>query len=159
MKYRSNVKKYSEFLFEVVDDTFHDRTKKNQDAGQFSIIVGGISYGQGSSREHAALCPMSLGVKAVITKSMERIHKANLINFGIIPLNFVNEGDYDKIEQDDELEMAGIKGVIAGGQDIFKIKNKSKGFEFDVNLELSKQDREKILEGGTLNVIGLRTSN
>ena len=159
MKYRSNVKKYSEFLFEVVDDTFHDRTKKNQDAGQFSIIVGGISYGQGSSREHAALCPMSLGVKAVITKSMERIHKANLINFGIIPLNFVNEADYDKIEQDDELEMAGIKGVIAGGEDTFKIKNKSKGFEFDVNLELSKQDREKILEGGTLNVIGIRMSN
>ena len=156
MKYRSNVKKYSEFLFEVVDDTFHDRTKKNQEEGKFSIIVGGISYGQGSSREHAALCPMSLGVKAVITKNMERIHKANLINFGIVPLNFANETDYDKIDQNDELEIKDIKAAIESDVDTIKIKNLSKNFEFEAKLELSKQDREKIIEGGTLNVIAKR---
>ena len=159
MKYRSNVAKYSEFLFEVVDDTFHDRTKANKDAGKFSVIIGGISYGQGSSREHAALCPMYLGVKAVITKTMERIHKANLINFGIVPLNFVNEADYDKIDQDDELEMVNIKGIIEGEGDLLKVKNKTKGYDFEVKFELSKQDREKILEGGTLNVISKRRSN
>ena len=95
MKYRSNVPKYSEFVFEIVDNTFYKRAVEYRDKGKHNIIVGGLSYGQGSSREHAALCPMFLGVKVVIAKSFERIHSANLINFGIIPLTFKTETDYD----------------------------------------------------------------
>ena len=153
MKYRSNVPKYSEFLFEIVDDTFHDRAKKIKEGGKYNIIVSGISYGQGSSREHAALCPMYLGVKAVIAKSMERIHKANLVNFGIVPLIFTNEGDYDDISQGDKLELPGVRNALSGTDNTLKVVNKTKGTEFGVKYELSKLEREKILAGGTLNVI------
>lgn len=153
MKYRSNVPKYSEFLFEVVDDTFHDRAKKIKEGGDYNIIVSGISYGQGSSREHAALCPMYLGVKAVIAKSMERIHKANLVNFGIVPLIFTNEGDYDDISQGDKLEIPSVRNALSGTDNALKVMNKTKGTEFEVKYELSKLEREKILAGGTLNVI------
>jgi aconitate hydratase len=153
MKYRSNVPKYSEFLFEVVDDTFHDRAKKIKEGGNYNIIVSGISYGQGSSREHAALCPMYLGVKAVIAKSMERIHKANLVNFGIVPLIFTSEGDYDDISQGDKLEIPSVRNALSGTDNTLKVMNKTKGTEFEVKYELSKLEREKILAGGTLNVI------
>jgi aconitate hydratase len=149
MKYRSNVPKYSEFLFEVVDPTFHDRAEKIQQDGKDNIIVGGLSYGQGSSREHAALCPMFLGVKEVIAKSLERIHTANLINFGIIPLTFKNDGDYNKVEQGDNIEIPGIKSVIKSGE-IMKVKNKTKGVEFEVDYNLSDRQKEIILAGGTL---------
>jgi len=149
MKYRSNVPKYSEFLFEVVDPTFHDRAEKIQESGKDNIIVGGVSYGQGSSREHAALCPMFLGVKAVIAKSLERIHTANLINFGIIPLTFKNDGDYNKIEQGDDVEIPNIKQTIREGGAL-KVKNKTKGVEFEVDYNLSDRQREIILAGGTL---------
>ena len=149
MKYRSNVPKYSEFLFEVVDPTFHDRAKKIRDSGKDNVIVGGVSYGQGSSREHAALCPMFLGVKAVIAKSLERIHTANLINFGIIPLTFKNDGDYNKIEQGDDIKIPDIKKSIEKGGRL-KVKNKSKNVEFEVDYNLSDRQREIILAGGTL---------
>ena len=149
MKYRSNVPKYSEFLFEVVDPTFHDRAEKIQNSGKHNIIVGGLSYGQGSSREHAAICPMYLGVKAVIAKSLERIHTANLINFGIIPLTFKNDSDYDKVEQGDEIEIPNIKNVIERGGAMM-VKNKTKGKEFEVDYTLSERQREIILAGGTL---------
>jgi len=149
MKYRSNVPKYSEFVFEIVDPTFHDRAVKIRDAGKHNIIVGGLSYGQGSSREHAALCPMYLGVKAVIAKSLERIHKANLINFGIIPLTFKNDEDYASIDQGDELEIPNIRAIIKEGEKLV-VKNKSKGIEFEVNYELSEREKEIILAGGTL---------
>jgi len=149
MKYRSNVPKYSEFLFEVVDPTFYERAKKIRDSGRDNIIVGGESYGQGSSREHAALCPMFMGVKAVIAKSLERIHTANLINFGIIPLIFKNEKDYDKIEQGDELEIPDVRKIIEKG-DILKVKDTTKNFEFEVEYNLSDRQKEIILAGGTL---------
>jgi len=153
MKYRSNVPKYSEFLFEVVDDTFHDRAKKIKEGGKCNFIVSGISYGQGSSREHAALCPMYLGVKAVIAKSLERIHKANLVNFGILPLIFTNEGDYDNISQGDELEIPSVRKALSGTGNKLKVMNKTEGTEFEVKYELSQIDKGKILAGGTLNVI------
>jgi len=153
MKYRSNVPKYSEFLFEVVDDTFHDRAKKIKEGGKCNFIVSGISYGQGSSREHAALCPMYLGVKAVIAKSLERIHKANLVNFGILPLIFTNEGDYDDISQGDELEIHSVRNALSGTGNKLKVMNKTEGTEFEVKYELSQIDKGKILAGGTLNVI------
>ena len=149
MKYRSNVPKYSEFLFEIVDPNFYERAKKIRDSGKSNIFIAGLSYGQGSSREHAALCPMFMGTKAVIAKSFERIHTANLINFGIIPLTFKNESDYNKIEQGDDLEIPNIKKVIENGE-VLKVKNTSKGLEFEVDYNLSDRQREIILAGGTL---------
>jgi len=149
MKYRSNVPKYSEFVFEIVDSTFHDRAEKIRDDGKHNIIVAGLSYGQGSSREHAALCPMYLGVKAVIAKSLERIHLANLINFGIVPLTFKNDADYDAIEQGDELEIAGIRKAIRRVEPLV-VQNKTKGTRFEVDCELSDRQRDILLAGGTL---------
>jgi aconitate hydratase len=149
MKYRSNVPKYSEYVFEIVDPTFHDRAEKIRDSGKHNIIVGGLSYGQGSSREHAAICPMYLGVKAVIAKSLERIHTANLINFGIIPFTFKNESDYETIDQGDELEIPNIKKIIEDGKTVV-VKNKTKGTEFEVDYTLSERQRRILLAGGTL---------
>jgi len=149
MKYRSNVPKYSEFLFEVVDPNFYERAKKIKETGKANIFVAGLSYGQGSSREHAALCPMYMGTKAVIAKSFERIHTANLINFGIIPLTFKNENDYNKIDQGDDIEIPDIKKSVKNGETL-KVKNKTKGIEFEVNYNLSDRQREIVLAGGTL---------
>ena len=149
MKYRSNVPKYSEFLFEVVDPSFHDRAKNIKESGKDNIIVAGLSYGQGSSREHAALCPMYMGVKAVIAKSIERIHNANLINFGILPLNFKDESDYDGIDQGDELEIPNIKKLLSEGKNLI-VKNKTKGTEFEVVYSLSDRQKDVLLAGGTL---------
>jgi aconitate hydratase len=153
MKYRSNVPKYSEFLFEVVDPKFYGRAKKIKESGLYNIIVAGVSYGQGSSREHAALCPMYMGVKAVIAKSMERIHKANLINFGIIPLTFSNKDDYGMIDQGDALEIVGIRKALSGKENIVKIVDKTKGKDFQVTFDLSERDKKIILAGGSLNYI------
>jgi len=150
MKYRSNVPKYSEFLFEVVDPTFHDRAKTIKENGKDNIIVAGLSYGQGSSREHAALCPMYMGVKAVIAKSLERIHNANLINFGILPLNFKDEKDYDTIDQGDMLEIPDIKTRLKQGKNLV-VKNTTKNTEFEVVYTLSDRQKNVLLAGGTLN--------
>ena len=111
--------------------------------------MAGVSYGQGSSREHAAICPMYLGVKAVIAKSLERIHLANLINFGIVPLTFKNDSDYDGIEQGDEVEIPGIRNMIQEGGSLV-VNNKTKGTEFEVECNLSDRQREILLAGGTL---------
>jgi aconitate hydratase len=157
MKYRSNVPKYSEFLFEIVDPKFHDRAEKIRDSGKHNIIVAGLSYGQGSSREHAALCPMYMGVKAVIAKSFERIHTANLINFGIVPLIFKNERDYEKISQGDELELPNIKNIINQGKALV-VKNKTNGAEFEVEYNLSDRQKKIILAGGTLAFMKNQTS-
>ncbi|MDO9576544.1 MAG: aconitate hydratase [Candidatus Cloacimonadales bacterium] len=149
MKYRSNVPKYSEFLFEVVDPTFHDRAKAIKESGRDNIIVAGLSYGQGSSREHAALCPMYMGVKAVLAKSMERIHNANLINFGILPLNFKDDADYDGIDQTDELEISNIKEALQQGKNLI-IKNVSKGTKFEATYLLTERQKDILLAGGAL---------
>jgi len=149
MKYRSNVPKYSEFLFEIVDPTFHDRAKEIQKSDMDNIIIGGLSYGQGSSREHAALCPMFLGVKAVIAKSLERIHNANLINFGIIPLTFKDEKDFDGIEQGDKFQISEIKKHLKEGSKII-VENKTKGTKFEVEYDLSDRQKHILLAGGTL---------
>jgi aconitate hydratase len=152
MKYRSNVPKYSEFVFEIVDDTFYKRAVEYRDEGKHNIIVGGLSYGQGSSREHAALCPMFLGVKAVIAKSFERIHSANLINFGIIPLMFKTKADYDEIDSGDEIQIPNIREVILKNEPLI-IKNLTKGKDFEVYYELSERQRDILLEGGMLSYI------
>ncbi|MCK5024270.1 MAG: aconitate hydratase, partial [Thermoplasmata archaeon] len=126
LKYRSNVPKYSEYVFEPVDTSFPKRSMDNKEAGKHNIILAGESYGQGSSREHAALCPMYLGVKAVIAKSVERIHAANLVNFGIVSLAFKNEADYDKVEQGDEIELPDIKMKIMNSEPVILV-DKTKG--------------------------------
>jgi aconitate hydratase len=149
MKYRSNVPKYSEFLFEVVDSNFYQRAKKIRDSGKSNIFIAGLSYGQGSSREHAALCPMFMGTKAVIAKSFERIHTANLINFGIIPLTFKNDNDYDKINQGDDIEIPNVREIIQSGEKLI-VKNLTKNFEFEVDYSLSDRQKEIIIAGGTL---------
>lgn len=149
MKYRSNVSKYAEFVFEIVDNNFYQRAIDNKNKGKDNIIVGGLSYGQGSSREHAALCPMFLGVKVVIAKSFERIHAANLINFGIIPLTFKSETDYDKIEAKDHIEIPYIREKLLKNEEL-TVKNTTKNIEFGVNYNLSDRQRHIILAGGLL---------
>ena len=157
MKYRSNVPKYSEFLFEIVDPTFYERAKKIKESNRHNIIVAGLSYGQGSSREHAALCPMYMGVKAVIAKSFERIHTANLINFGIVPLTFKNEEDYEKISQGDALEIPDFRKTIQEGG-ILHIKNTTNGEEIEVEYNLSDRQKKILLAGGTLSFMKQQTS-
>lgn len=143
---RSNIPKISEFCFAVCDEKFHDRALE---LGK-SIIVGGSNYGQGSSREHAALAPLYLGVKAVITKSFARIHMANLINAGILPLTFASENDYDKIDQMDELKIENVGKQIADGNTV-KVTNVTKGFDFDVIADFSERQKEMLYAGGLLN--------
>ena len=152
LKYRSNVPKYSEFVFENVDSTFPKRCLENKTKKIDNIIIAGESYGQGSSREHAALCPMYLGVKAVIAKSFERIHSANLINFGIVPFTFKKSGDYEKINQDDKIEINGLKNSIKEGKSI-KLINKTNGDEFELDYNLSDRQRKIVLAGGLLNAV------
>ena len=143
---RSNIPKISEYCFAVCDEKFHDRALELKS----SIIVGGSNYGQGSSREHAALAPLYLGVKAVLVKSFARIHMANLINAGIIPMTFANEADYDHIDQMDELKMTNLKDAILNS-DTLTVTNVSKGFDFEVKLDLSQRQREMLICGGLLN--------
>lgn len=143
---RSNIPKISEYCFAVCDEKFHDRALELKK----SIIVGGSNYGQGSSREHAALAPLYLGVKAVIVKSFARIHMANLINAGIVPLTFVNEADYDKINQLDELKIDNLKEAVINA-DTVKVTDVTKGFDFDVKLDFSQRRRDMLVAGGLLN--------
>jgi aconitate hydratase len=149
LKYRSNIGKYAEFVFEGVDPTFSSRALENKAKGVHNVVVGGMSYGQGSSREHAAICPSHLGVRAVITKSFERIHSANLINFGIVPLLFTDEADYDRIDQGDRIEIPDIREAITKGSTV-KARNVTKEFEFEVKHTLTDRQIEIILAGGRL---------
>ena len=143
---RSNIPAISKHCFAVCDEGFHDRALE---MGK-SVIVGGSNYGQGSSREHAALAPLYLGVKAVIVKSFARIHMANLINAGIVPLQFANEADYDRIDQMDTIKIADIKGQIAKGENIV-CENVTKGFTFEAKAEFSQRQKEMLYAGGLLN--------
>jgi len=149
LKYRSNIPKYAQFVFEGVDPEFSRRALENKARGVHNIVVGGLSYGQGSSREHAAICPSYLGVRAVITKSFERIHSANLINFGIVPLLFADEADYDRISQGDRIEIPGIRQAIGQGP-VLRARNVTKGFEFEVKHTLTPRQIEILLAGGRL---------
>ena len=143
---RSNIPAISQYCFTVCDKEF---PKRALELGG-SIIVGGVNYGQGSSREHAALAPLYLGVKAVLVKSFARIHRSNLINAGILPLTFVNEADYDSISEGDELAIPDVKKLIMNGSELTVI-NKTTGKEIPVLCELSDRTRDIILAGGLLN--------
>lgn len=143
---RSNIPAISQHCFTVCDEDFPRRAKN---MGK-SIIVGGSNYGQGSSREHAALAPLYLGVKAVLVKSFARIHRANLINAGILPLTFVNEADYDKISQGDEIAIANVKDSVVADKTELTVVNKTTGAEIPVLCELTGRTKDIILAGGLL---------
>ena len=143
---RSNIPAISQHCFTICDEQFPSRAKE---MGK-SIIVGGSNYGQGSSREHAALAPLYLGIKAVLVKSFARIHRANLINAGILPLTFVNEADYDAISQGDELVLDNVRAEIEAGKSELTVINKTTGKEIPVLCELSGRTKDIILAGGLL---------
>lgn len=147
LPYRSNVPKLSEYCFTVCDPTFPERAKR---AGE-GIIVGGANYGQGSSREHAALVPLYLGIRAVIAESFARIHKANLINFGIVPLTFIDPADADRLAEGDALRLPGFRRAIAGGETV-TLYDDIKGAEIPLRLDFTAREREILLAGGLLNL-------
>ena len=147
LPYRSNIPKISEFCFSVVDETFAARAKE---AGK-GFIVGGSNYGQGSSREHAALAPLYLGIKAVIAKSFARIHAANLVNAGILPLIFENPDDYDEIEQGDMLRLDGVRAALEDDRIILHAGDKN----IPLRMELAERQKEVLLAGGLLDYAAL----
>jgi len=149
---RSNIYAISEYVYYLVDPDFVKRTKQNKEQGYDSIIVGGENYGQGSSREHAALAPRFLGVRAVIAKSFARIHHANLVNFGIAPLEFINKSDYDKFSLNDEIEILDIRKSIEENRSV-KVRNLTTGEEIEVTYNLTPKQKEVLLGGGLLRYI------
>lgn len=142
LPYRSNVPKLSEFCFDVVDSTFPARAK----AAGNGIIIGGSNYGQGSSREHAALAPLYLGIRCVIAKSFARIHAANLVNAGILPLVFANEDDYDLISQGDRVTIENIRGSLETGEFTLEVNGK----EIPLKAQLADRQKRMLLAGGLL---------
>ena len=144
LPYRSNIPYLSQFCFRQCDENFAENCKKAESC----VIIGGANYGQGSSREHAALVPLYLGVKAVITKSFARIHKANLVNAGIIPLNFANADDYDKIDVNDDLQLPAIKAELAKNEYVTLV-NKTKNEEYKLICDVSERQKD-ILSAGSL---------
>lgn len=150
LKYRSNVPKYAQFVFENVDATFSKRCLESKAAGVHNVIIAGESYGQGSSREHAAMCPMYLGVKAVVAKSFERIHAANLLNFGIAPLTFKNPADYASIQVGDKLTCGDWRAAAAEGKPVI-LKNARTGASIECVCDLSARQRAILTAGGLLN--------
>jgi aconitate hydratase len=145
LPYRSNIPAISEFVFEIIDPEFPARAKGHGGG----IVVGGENYGQGSSREHAALAPRYLGVRAKIAKSFARIHKANLVNFGILPLVFANPADYDSIEQGSKISIPGIAKTVADGSS--EVPVLVDGREVTTRLDISDRQRKILLAGGILN--------
>jgi aconitate hydratase len=147
LPYRSNVPHLSNYCFEKIDAGF---AKRCQETDQCTI-VGGENYGQGSSREHAALAPLHLGVKSVIAKSFARIHRSNLINSGIIPLVFCDQADYDDIEQGDALVIENVVDQLNG--DVITVVNKTKGHEYKCKTNFQEKELKMVLAGGKINYI------
>jgi len=145
---RSNIPAIAEYVFHYVDPTFPKRAKEKGPG----IIVAGENYGQGSSREHAALAPMYLGVKAVVAGSFARIHHDNLINFGLLPLRFIRPEDYDIFAQDDKIELIGVRTCLKEKKPI-KIRNLTKNKEAELNYELTDRQIEILLAGGLVNYL------
>ncbi|MCK4400703.1 aconitate hydratase [bacterium] len=152
LKYRSNIKKYSQFVFEGIETSFPKQCKDNRLDGYSNIIVAGLSYGQGSSREHAAICPMYLGVKAVIAKSIERIHRTNLINFGILPLIFIKPDDYQHLNAGDIIEILDIGKTITKNANLV-LKNKTRNVDIELKHDFTEKEKQIIAAGGLLNYI------
>jgi aconitate hydratase len=154
LKHRSNVPEYSKYVFNPLNKpgqpTFAQRAMELKAAGRCGVVVAGESYGQGSSREHAALCPMYLGVKAILAKGIERIHQANLVNFAILPLVFASAADYDRLDAGDELVLDDVAGAVASADKV-TVRNATKGFDFECTLTLSPRQRKVLAAGGLLN--------
>jgi aconitate hydratase len=153
LKSRSNIEKCASFVFEGLDETFVQRAIRNREKKVANIIIAGSSYGQGSSREHAALCPAYLGVKLVIAKSIERIHRQNLINFGIVPLLFEHGEDYDQIDKNDIIEILEIRSKLIQKSDISAI-NKIRHTQITLRHDLRDREVQILLKGGKLNYYG-----
>ena len=149
LPFRSNIPHLADFCLTPVDETFPERAK----AEKGGILVAGANYGQGSSREHAALVPLYLGIRAVAAKSFARIHQANLINNGILPLTFADEKDYDRIDQGDTLSLPGVREKIEAGEETLVLKNETKGETYAVKMPLTERQKGMILAGGLINFI------
>lgn len=151
LKLRSNIPRYAKVVFDCFNEpgkpTFAERAAALRDAGKAGFIVAGDSYAQGSSREHAAICPMYLGIKAVLAISIERIHAANLVNFGILPLYFQNRQDYEAIKQGDKITIAGLRAQLKAGDDVHAFVS---GREIVLKCNLTPADRQVVLKGGLL---------
>jgi aconitate hydratase len=145
LPFRSNIPEISKFVFDIVDENFYK--KANEKGG--GMIVGGENYGQGSSREHAALAPRYLGIRAKIVKSFARIHKSNLVNFGIVPLEFIDDADYDKIKEGDRLRIPNIREQIENGETTIRVF--LNGQQIPTKLDVSPRQRKMLLAGGILN--------
>ena len=152
LPYRSNIPHLSDFCLTPVDETFPARAK----AEKGGILVAGSNYGQGSSREHAALVPLYLGIRAVAARSFARIHQANLINNGILPLTFAQESDYDRIDQGDELSLPEVRSAVEAGKSELELRNETKQESYRVLLPLTERQRGMILSGGLINYIRTR---
>ena len=157
LKHRSNIPEYAKVVFERFNEpgapTFAQRAAAVRDAGRHGVIIGRDSYGQGSSREHAAICPMYLGVKMVVAMAIERIHAANLINFGILPLTFADRNDYDRLDRGDSIRIPALREAVMKDEITAQVTRKD-GSKFDLVLKssLSDEDRRIILAGGRLNL-------
>ncbi|MDW7972912.1 MAG: aconitate hydratase, partial [Thermodesulfovibrio sp.] len=148
LPYRSNIPEISKFTFKNIDETFYDRAINAKSKGG-GVIIGGENYGQGSSREHAAIAPMYLGIKAVIAKSFARIHRANLINFGILPLIFENPDHYEQLSQGHIIKITNLIDAVKGNQR-YMVFNLSNNTSFEVYSNLNEKERELVLSGGLL---------
>ena len=149
LPFRSNIPEISKFTFSQIDESYYKRAMQHQKSG--SLVVGGKNYGQGSSREHAALAPRYLGLRAVIAKSFARIHRQNLINFGILPLTFQIEADWEKIEQNDVLRLENLCSALKNG-DAIEAVNQTKKQRYPLELRLTQRQTESVLAGGLINV-------
>jgi aconitate hydratase len=149
LKYRSNVPRYSEATFNLIDPDF---PKRSREWGG-GLIVAGENYGQGSSREHAALVPRWMGVKAVIAKSFARIHEANLVNFGILPLVFADPDEYGRIQQGDTIEIPHARQAVENGLNVIEATNLTQGAKFGLRVNLTERGRKVVLAGGMLNFV------
>ena len=149
LPFRSNIPKLSEHCLTPVDPTFPERAKA--EGGGF--LLAGQNYGQGSSREHAALVPLYLKVRGVLAKSFARIHRANLINNGILPLEFVDEADYDRFSQEDVIALEGVAQLLRDGAQRVPVTNLTHGFTVEMRLEVTPRQRDMLLEGGLIRMI------
>ncbi len=156
LPFRSNIPEISKFVFSQVDESYYDRAMEHRDQGHF--VVGGQNYGQGSSREHAAIAPRYLGVRAKIAKGYARIHRANLINFGILPLEFVDEADHEKIDQGDYLVFKGLRKSLKEGGPV-SVYNKTKDESYQTRHHMTDRQVKMILEGSRINVVRQEHTN
>jgi aconitate hydratase len=147
LPFRSNIPAISEFVFEIIDPNFHVRAATSS-AG---LIVAGENYGQGSSREHAAIAPRYLNIRAKLAKSFARIHKANLINFGILPLVFANSEDYDALQQGETIRLENVRAAIQAGSDTIIARIEETGREVPLKLNVTDRERKILLAGGLIN--------